>query len=69
MLLAAEEISGMPTPRNVFPSVTVSDSTDAEIAETIGHDRNDFMLTDEMLAGMLGERANGVLLISDENAT
>lgn len=64
-LLLFQEVSGTKVDVNLFPSITIADSSDSEAFETLAKEYNQFMLDAADVALMKGHVEEGVLKCSD----
>lgn len=68
-LLLFQEVLGQRLDLNVFPSVTVSDTSDTEVFDTLGRDIEDVVFNEEQITQMLGYVDSGQLLLADSGKT
>jgi len=66
-LLLFQEVMGQTLNTDVFPSITVSDSSETESFETMGRELTQISMTPADVAEMDGHRAAGRLIVSDSN--
>lgn len=64
-ILLAQEVLNKPQKSNVFPSVTIADSSINEDAEMLGDDYAVFAFTEENVAVLDGYRQAGAVFVSD----
>lgn len=68
-LLLFQDVNGQKLDTGVFPSITVSDTSDTEIDDELGRGYNEFQIDSSGLAKILGAVDQGKLILSDENRT
>jgi hypothetical protein len=66
-MLLFQEISGSTLDVNLFPSITIADTSDSETYDTLGRDRDDFMLGAEEVERLKYGVSTGSILTSDGN--
>ncbi len=68
-LLLFQSWHGTKLDLSVFPSITITDSSDSETAPELTMRKTDYVLTDDMVYSILSQVDAGRLIISDENRT
>jgi len=67
-LLLFQEVMGVTKlDLSVFPSITISDSSDAEVYSELSRGYENYQLSAEHLAKIAGSASSGKLILSDEN--
>jgi len=68
-LLLFQDSLGQKLDLSIFPSITISDSSDTEVYSELGRGFENYQLTAEMLAYIVGSINAGKIIISDANLT
>jgi len=68
-LMLYQEVSGTKVEVSLFPSITVADSSDSEVYDTIGREHTEMMLGAEDVERLKDGVARKLVLTSDENIT
>lgn len=66
-VLLLQTVNGTQLDLSVFPSITISDSSDSEVHSELGRGFENAMYTPSDLAQLLGQVTAGNLIMSDEN--
>lgn len=66
-LMLMQDVLGQTINTNVFPSITISDSSDVDSEEVIGRGFEEYILTEPGVVKLKGHRDAGELICSDTN--
>lgn len=68
-MLLFQEVLGQKLNTNIFPSVTISDSSDVETEDELARGLEEHILTEESVIALQGHKEAGNLICSDSNMT